>query len=131
MQLVAPRRYGRRQGRKALALAIALWTPACVNWSESQAPAPQTLPASRQVRVWTLQHTWRLHAVHVTQDSLIGIPFQESVKCDSCRVAIAIADVDSIQTGGSLEAVAIAVIAVPLVLMGVMAVSLANSDFTL
>jgi len=119
-----------RLGRQVSSLALALWTTACVNWSQPQAPAPQTLPASRQVRVWTPQHTYRLHAVHFTPDSIIGVPFQESAKCDSCRVAVALASVDSIQTGGSSEAVAIAVIAVPLLLMGVIAVSMANSDFT-
>ena len=118
-----------RLARKALSLALALWTPACVNWSPSHAPEPESLPANRQVRVWTSQHTYRLHAVQFTSDSLIGVPFQESGKCDSCRVAIAIADVDSLQTGGSSEAVAIAAIAGPLFLMGLIAVSFANSDF--
>ena len=91
------------RGRHVLTLALALWLPACVNWSHAQAPLPQTLAPSRQVKVWSSERTWRLHAVEWTGDSLVGVPFQSPPKCDTCRVAIPLAEVDSLKTGASPE----------------------------
>jgi len=59
------------------------------------------------VRVWTHEQTWRLHAVTWSEDSLIGVPFQLPAKCDTCRVAIPLAEVDSLQTGASPETLSI------------------------
>jgi hypothetical protein len=86
---------------------LTLWLSACVNWSHAQAPLPQALKPSTQVRVYTREQTLRLHAVTWAEDSLSGVPFQSPAKCDTCRVAIPLADVDSLKTGASAETLSI------------------------
>lgn len=41
----------------------------------------------------------RLHGLRIGPDSLSGIPFLKPIECDSCRVSIARAEVDSIRAG--------------------------------
>jgi len=101
-----------------------------VSWSSPHAPEPVDLAANRQVRVWTADRTWRLHAVQFVSDSLIGIPFQQPTTCDTCRVAVPLAAVDSMQTGGGSEGRAIALIAVPIALIGALAIYVMNTDTT-
>ena len=43
----------------------------------------------------------RWHVVDVTKDSIIGIPLDLPVGCDSCHRAIARAQVDSVRWGDS------------------------------
>jgi len=45
------------------------------------------------------QRMTRLHAVVMTRDSFSGIPFLQSVDCDSCRVQFSRDDVDSVRVG--------------------------------
>jgi hypothetical protein len=109
-------------------LCLVLWTPACTSWSHPEPPSPVDLAPNRQVRVWTAERTWRLHAVRFTSDSLTGVPYQQPTSCDSCRVAVPLAKVDSIQTGGGSEGRAIALIAVPIVLVGTFIMVANNSE---
>ena len=41
----------------------------------------------------------RWHGVIVTTDSLSGIPFQRPLDCDTCRVAVRLATIDSVRIG--------------------------------
>jgi hypothetical protein len=41
----------------------------------------------------------RLHAVRLTNDSLSGVPYVKRPDCDSCRVSLPRAAVDSLRTG--------------------------------
>jgi hypothetical protein len=41
----------------------------------------------------------RWHGVQVTTDSVSGIPYHVSLKCETCRVAVARGSVDSIRVG--------------------------------
>ncbi len=80
--------------------------------------------------MWTAERTWRLHAVRFAGDSLTGVPFQQPTTCDTCRVALPLAAVDSMQTGGGSEGRAIALIAVPIALIGALAIYVMNTDLT-
>ena len=94
----------------ALALIFAAAMAGCVNWSGGQAPTPQTFAPRTQVKVWTEGHSLRLQAVRFEGDSISGTPYQHSPNCDSCRVAIALISVDSVQSGKSPEALSVALI---------------------
>jgi hypothetical protein len=51
--------------------------------------------------VWTGGRSLRLHGVHFRNDTLTGVPFTSPPECDSCRVRIALAAIDSVQVGGT------------------------------
>jgi hypothetical protein len=93
-----------------------------VNWSKAQAPAPQAFAPREQVKVWTMGRSSRFQAVRIEGDSISGTPYQHSPSCDSCRVAIALADVDSMQTGKSPEALSmVLIIGIPALAIGFLA----------
>jgi hypothetical protein len=60
---------------------------------------PGPLKARQQVQVWHRGRVEQWHAVVVTPDSLSGIPFNQPVSCDSCRIAYERAAVDSVRFG--------------------------------
>ena len=102
----------RLEGRNWLALVLLQFVhvTGCVNWSSSRPPTPQTFATREQVRIWADNRTLRLQAVRFEGDSITGIPYQHSPTCDSCRIAIAVSQVDSIQAGKSPEALAMVLI---------------------
>lgn len=57
------------------------------------------LPSRQQVRVWQGGEAVRWHAVVVTHDSVSGVHWREPTLCDSCRVGLPRAEVDSLQIG--------------------------------
>lgn len=59
---------------------------------------PTPVPAEQRVEVWTHGEAYQLHAVTVGADSVRGVRWWHSPDCDSCRVAIARAAVDSVRT---------------------------------
>ena len=99
--------------RPVVALLLATGTTSCMTWSNAKPPTPQQFSARRQVQVWAGDRAWRLHEVQLTPDSLTGTPFMKPLGCDSCRIALSLAEVDSIKTGRP-EAVSIAIVMVPL-----------------
>ena len=68
-------------------------------WARSELGAPSILPAQQHVQVWTADGDQVLHAV--TADSLYisGVPLRRSPACDSCRVVLPRATVDSLRLG--------------------------------
>jgi hypothetical protein len=79
---------------------LLLWLSAgCgANWRRVD-PTPTTVPLRQQVQVWSDGHARVLHAVLQTPDSLSGVPFQLPSDCDSCRVTLALANIDSLRFG--------------------------------
>lgn len=112
--------------RPLLALLLATWMPSCMTWSNARPPSPQHFAARRQVKVWAGTRSWRLHEVRLTADSLTGTDFMDPIGCDSCRIALSLAEVDSVKTGRS-ETASIAIIMVPLGLFLVLAAAWAAS----
>ncbi len=61
--------------------------------------APQQLPARQQAQIFQAGHATRVHAVAITADSISAVPFVRSPACDSCRIRLATASVDSVRIG--------------------------------
>jgi hypothetical protein len=60
---------------------------------------PSPLHRRQQVRVWHQGEVERWHGVIVTADSVSGVHWRQSASCDSCRVTLPRAIVDSLQLG--------------------------------
>ena len=52
-----------------------------------------------RVRIWTHDSVFQWHAVLVTRDSITGIPSSLPAQCDSCRLALPVSAVDSLNVG--------------------------------
>ena len=88
------------------ARGIAVLMPAllcgCVAaWHRVDLNTPQPLSPTQQIEIWRGDSSIRWHVVDVTRDSIIGIPLDLPVACDSCHRAIARAQVDSVRWGDS------------------------------
>jgi hypothetical protein len=57
------------------------------------------LKPRQQVQVWRGNTATRLHAVVITSDSVSAVPYWRPIECDTCRVQIARAEVDSMRFG--------------------------------
>ena len=96
-----------RKGRQGLALCLAAtWLlEACsAGWRQPADPVPTPFEPRQQVQVWQQDSVVRWHAVTVTADTVSGIPFLEPIDCESCRVAVPRATVDSIRVGHPVAA---------------------------
>lgn len=81
-------------------LIASLLTQACgAGWRRQPLETLKPLPARQQVQMWSEGEMQRWHAVSFTPDHFFGIPFQQPVDCDSCRLSIPRAEVDSIRLG--------------------------------
>ncbi|HEX5004575.1 MAG TPA: hypothetical protein VFV65_04625 [Gemmatimonadales bacterium] len=80
---------------------LAAWLPACVRWEAATIAPESTLPANRQFKVWIGGTATELRAVRVSRDSLSGLPIGAPARCDSCRVSVPLAVVDSTQSQSS------------------------------
>jgi hypothetical protein len=57
------------------------------------------MPIRQQVQVWHGGQVERWHALILSSDSVSGVPFVRPADCDSCRLAVGRAEVDSIRVG--------------------------------
>ena len=92
----------------------------CAGWERLETASDTALAPRQQVQVWRGSQIRVLHAVRLTGDSLVGVPFQKPTNCDSCRVAIARNDVDSLRLG-NMETAGIIVVALPLLAIAFLA----------
>ncbi len=53
----------------------------------------------QQVKIWSGDTVLRWHAVIFTDDSITGVPYKMSTKCDNCRLGLPLSSVDSIRVG--------------------------------
>ena len=97
----------------------------CAGWTRVAVQSDTTLAPRQQVQVWQGSHARVLHAVRFSGDSLVGVPFQKPPSCDSCRVAIARSNVDSLRLG-NMETPGIAGSALPFILLAMLAVALSG-----
>jgi hypothetical protein len=84
------------------AVLLCLAAQGCAVWT----PLPQAdwhteRPRRQQLQVWVADSAIVLHAVIISTDSLSGVPYLKHPSCDSCRVGIPLAAVDSLRTGSS------------------------------
>jgi len=83
-----------------LALGLTAALSGCAGWQRIEiGDIAAGLPARQQVQVWSSGTSRAYHNVQIRGDSLIGVPFQLPLSCDSCRVAIPLASVDSLRQG--------------------------------
>jgi len=59
-------------------------------------PAGTDTQPEAEVRVWTHGRVLRLHGTTFLLDSITGIPVHDPFECDSCRVGLALTEVDSV-----------------------------------
>ena len=74
---------------------VCLSVPACAGWSIIPRPAPAELDARKVLQVWTGPTPITLRHVVVGADSVSGVRTDHYPICDSCRVSIAQAEIDS------------------------------------
>jgi hypothetical protein len=68
-------------------------------WHRVEPKPEQDYPPRQQVQVWSNGKARVLHGVSLIGDSLIGIPYHQSLECDSCAVSVPLARVDSLRLG--------------------------------
>ena len=68
-------------------------------WGRRSLDKPTPVKPDDAVLIWShgAFNTW--HAVVITQDSVSGIPYENSLTCDSCRRSLPRSQVDSMQLG--------------------------------
>jgi hypothetical protein len=81
-------------GLFVLALAC-LGTPGCTGWSSIPRPAPAVFETRQELQIWTGHELITLRHVVVDADSVSGVRTDRYPRCDSCRVAVAQAEIDS------------------------------------
>ena len=80
--------------------AIVLLAAGCSGyWGRRPLNQPTPVKRADPVWIWTTSGVEKWHAVVITQDSVSGIPYQMSVRCDSCRRSIPRTRVDSMKLG--------------------------------
>jgi hypothetical protein len=62
-------------------------------------PQADTISARQQVQVWHEDRFERWHALRLSHDTISGVPYFRGIGCDSCRLGIPRADVDSLRYG--------------------------------
>ena len=84
--------------RRHLACALVLLS-ACSSYQHGRPLETVPLPAPPRERyeVWSHGKATQLHGLRLEGDSLVGVPWWNDPACDSCRVFIARAEVDSVR----------------------------------
>jgi len=92
------------RSRVAAATALAVLSASCaVGWHQAKQLELGALAPRQQVEVWSRGSARRWHAVRVGPDSISGIPFFKPATCDSCRIVVPRAAVDSLRLGDPIE----------------------------
>ena len=106
---------------RVLALALAASLSACTFWHRNDARLTEPLAPRDRVQIWIASTAHDVHGVVLQGDSLTAIPYWKAPDCDSCRVAFARADVDSVRSvevsGETVLISGVAVIALLLVVI--------------
>lgn len=91
----------RRPAVAVLEVLTLTLTTSCAGWRRTQLSEGQRLPPRQQVRLWRHGDSRIVHAGLVQHDTLFAVPFTKPPGCDSCRIAIPMSEVDSLQFGNS------------------------------
>jgi hypothetical protein len=105
----------RRRALAVLEILTLTLATSCAGWRRTQLSEGQRLPPRQQVQVWRHGDSRIVHAGLVQHDTLYAVPFTKPPGCDSCRIAIPMSEVDSLQLG-NLERTGLAVVVLPIVL---------------
>jgi hypothetical protein len=80
----------------ACLVLVALVT-GCTGMSLRRLEPPVAVKPDEIVWIWSGANLRQWHAVAITQDSVLGIPYQLPVSCDSCRLSLPRSQVDSLK----------------------------------
>jgi hypothetical protein len=86
-------------------------------WHRTELTPPQQFKPRQQVQVWHDDGADLWHGVRTLRDSLSGIPYHRPLECDSCRVSLPLAAIDSVGLG-DLERAGMILGALPFVALG-------------
>ena len=100
-------------------LAFVLLAAGCGQHWEPRLVEPTAVKPSDAVLIWSSGTVEKWHAVVITSDSVSGIPYGTSLKCDSCRRSIPLGVVDSMKVRHKTTAKDVAVTS--LVFTGILA----------
>jgi len=89
---------------RLISAVLALCCSSCAGeWSSRPLSALTPIATGQQVQVWHSGRAEVLHAVRLDSAHLTGIPYFKSVACDSCRVVIPRAQIDSVRVGDASD----------------------------
>ena len=80
-------------------LALVLLAAGCFYWGRRRVQEPTPVKPHAPVWIWSGGNVMKWHAVVISQDSVSGIPYRTSLKCDSCRRSMPRGQVDSMKLG--------------------------------
>jgi hypothetical protein len=86
----------------ALLTALLLLEAACTAGPRRvDLPTPAPLGPRQELELWQAGKPRTLHAVVQARDSISGVPVHRPPTCRSCRVTLALADIDSVRVVSS------------------------------
>jgi len=89
----------------AIVVGVVMLAQACgAGWHRLNELGTGALEPRQQAEVWRAGRALRWHALLINADSVSGIPFHRPVDCDSCRVAVPRASIDSLRLGDPVAA---------------------------
>ncbi len=78
--------------------AVVLFLGACTTWGHAGIDVlAQPVPERRPLEVWSGGKRYDVHAVRVVGDSVVMVPHWKPPECDSCRIVVPRAAVDSVR----------------------------------
>ncbi len=108
--------------RRFSRLAFVVLAVGCAQHWDPRLEQPTPIKPADAVLIWSSGTVEKWHAVVITSDSVSGIPYGTSLKCDSCRRSIPLGVVDSMKVRHKTGAKDVAVTS--LVFAGIVAVGL-------
>lgn len=114
-----PRTRATHPYRATLLLLLAAQTACGAGWTSTVVSPRTRFPEDRQVQVWMGDGTLRWHAVRITDSTVTGVFFLEPADCDSCRVSVPRAEVDSLRVGNPELGVAKSAALAPAIMLGI------------
>lgn len=71
----------------------------CTSYQSVSRPGelPTPFDGGARYEFWSRGEAHQLHGVHAVGDSIVGVPWWKDPGCESCRVALARAEIDSVR----------------------------------
>jgi len=83
--------------RRFLLSLVSVLVAACTTWGHGPDVLAQPIPERRPLEVWSAGRRYDVHGVRVVGDSVVMVPHWKSPACDSCRILLPRAAVDSVR----------------------------------
>src|SRR6266571_4175123 len=82
-----------------LAVVVLLLGTACTTWGHARGGdvLARPIPERRPLEVWSGGRRYDVHGVRVVGDSVVMVPHWKPPACDSCRIVVPRAAVDSVR----------------------------------